>query len=175
VDDVLTVGSLFSGIGGLDLGLERAGMSVRWQCEIDPYCRAVLAHHWPGVKCYEDIRDIDGSAERVDLICGGFPCQPVSRAGRRKGPEDEKWLWDEMARVICLVQPTFALVENVPTLKRRGLDRVLGDLAVLGYDAEWVTYIADDLDGFEDWILAGLAAIDVYLARWAEFQRRHGA
>ena len=133
----LTVGSLFSGIGGLDLGLERAGMRVVWQCEIDPYCRAVLRHHWPGLRLYEDIHDIDGSAEPVDLICGGFPCQPVSVAGQRLEDEDPRWLWPQMARVIGLLRPRFVLVENVPGLRGRGLGLVTGDLASLGYDAEW--------------------------------------
>jgi DNA (cytosine-5)-methyltransferase 1 len=135
---VLTVGSLFSGIGGLDLGLERAGMSVRWQCEIDPYCRAVLAHHWPGVPCYSDIRAVDGDAERVDLICGGFPCQDISSLGRKAGIEGAKsGLWAEFARVVGELRPSYVLVENVTVLRSRGLDRVLGDLSELGYDAEW--------------------------------------
>jgi DNA (cytosine-5)-methyltransferase 1 len=134
---VLTVGSLFSGIGGLDLGLERAGMQVRWQCEIDPYCRAVLAHHWPDVPCYEDIRDIDGSAERVDLVCGGFPCQPVSFAGKGLAQEDPRWLWPEFARVVGELRPRYVLVENVPGLVKRGLDLVVTGLAEMGYDAEW--------------------------------------
>jgi len=133
----VNVGSLFSGIGGLDLGLERAGMSVRWQCEIDPYCRAVLRHHWPDVPRYEDIRDIDGGAEPVDLICGGFPCQPVSLAGKGLAQEDPRWLWPEMARVVGLLRPRYLLVENVPGLIRRGLVDVISDLAEMGYDAEW--------------------------------------
>jgi len=134
---VLTVGSLFSGIGGLDLGLERAGMQVRWQCEIDPYCRAVLGHHWPGLRIYEDIHDIDGRAERVDLICGGFPCQPVSLAGKGLAQEDPRWLWPEFARVVGDLRPEYVLVENVPGLVKRGLDLVITGLAEMGYDAEW--------------------------------------
>lgn len=133
----MNVGSLFSGIGGLDLGLERAGMQIKWQCEIDPYCRAVLRHHWPDVPCYEDIHDIDGSAERVDLICGGFPCQPVSLAGKGLAQKDPRWLWPEMARVIGDLRPRYVLVENVPGLVRRGLDLVVTELAEMGYDAEW--------------------------------------
>src|SRR5512139_2392629 len=98
---MLTVGSLFSGIGGLELGLERAGMAVRWQVEIDPYCRKVLAKHWPDVARYEDVRDVGRhNLEPVDLICGGFPCQPVSLAGKRMGDGDDRWLWPEFIRVV---------------------------------------------------------------------------
>jgi DNA (cytosine-5)-methyltransferase 1 len=133
----VTFGSLFSGIGGMDLGLERAGMVCRWQCEIDPYARRVLAKHWPEVVRCGDIRDLDDRLERVDLIAGGFPCQPVSLAGKRRGRDDERWLWPELARVLRLLRPRFVLVENVPGLLARGMGDVLGDLACLGYDAEW--------------------------------------
>jgi DNA (cytosine-5)-methyltransferase 1 len=133
----MNVGSLFSGIGGLDLGLERAGMHIRWQCEIDPYCRAVLKHHWPNTPRYSDIKTIDSAVEPVDLICGGFPCQPVSVAGRGKAQEDPRWLWPEMARVVGLLQPRWVLVENVPGLVKRGLRDVVTGLAEMGYDAEW--------------------------------------
>jgi len=136
------VGSLFAGIGGLDLGLERAGMQVRWQVENDPYCIRVLEKHWPQVKRYEDVRDVKWSeVEPVDLICGGFPCQPVSVAGARKGDKDERWLWPEFLRAIREVRPKYALVENVPGLLSIDDGRlargVFGDLAEIGYDAEW--------------------------------------
>jgi hypothetical protein len=109
------VGSLFSGIGGLDLGLERAGMEVRWQVEIEPYCNKVLAKHWPNVKRYGDIKSIDWTeVEPVDLICGGFPCQPVSLAGKRLAQEDERWLWPEVDRCLRALRPRYALLENVP-------------------------------------------------------------
>ena len=91
---MLTVGSLFSGIGGFDLGLERAGFEIKWQVEIDKYCRKVLTKHWPTVSKYKDIRDCGAhNLEPVDLICGGFPCQPFSNAGKRKGKEDDRYLW----------------------------------------------------------------------------------
>lgn len=136
---MLTVGSLFSGIGGLDLGLERAGMTVRWQVEVDPFCQRVLAKHWPHVRRYGDIRELSGEElERVDLICGGFPCQDVSDAGQRVGIDGERsGLWHDMARIVRAVRPRLVLVENTRGLLARGMDRVLGDLARLGFDAEW--------------------------------------
>ena len=134
----MRVGSLFSGIGGLDLGLERAGMEVRWQVEQDAWCQRVLAKHWPNVIRYGDIKTIDWTeVEPVDLICGGFPCQPVSLAGKRLAQEDERWLWPEFARCLRVLRPRFALLENVPGLLSAGFGDVLGDLAALGYDAEW--------------------------------------
>ena len=136
----LTVGSLFSGIGGIDLGLERAGMKVLWQVEIDPWCRTVLAKHWPDVERFEDVRDVGAANLRpVDLIAGGFPCQDISWAsptgtgldGSRSG------LWAQFRRIIGELRPRYVLVENVAALARRGLSRVLADLAALGFDAEW--------------------------------------
>jgi DNA (cytosine-5)-methyltransferase 1 len=139
---MLRVGSLFSGIGGLDLGLERAGMKIVWQVEKDPYCQKVLKKHWPEVPCYGDIKEIDFTAmPTVDLICGGFPCQPVSCAGKQQGDKDERWLWPEFYRAICEARPRWILVENVPGLlsvsNGRLFGGILGDLASIGYDAEW--------------------------------------
>lgn len=135
----MTFGSLFAGIGGMDLGLERAGFECRWQVEIDPFCNRVLAKHWPGVKRYGDIRGIDGSElERVDLIAGGFPCQDVSFMGLGAGLAGERsGLWFEMLRLVRHLRPKFVLVENVSALLARGMGRVLSDLAALRYDAEW--------------------------------------
>ena len=142
----MRVGSLFSGIGGLELGLERAGMEVVWQVEKDDYCRRVLAKHWPDVTRYEDVHDVGGpNLEPVDLICGGFPCQPVSQAGKRLAQADERWLWPEFARIIRELRPRYALMENVPGLLVRGFGGVLGDLAAAGYDAEWCVLGADDV------------------------------
>lgn len=136
---MLTIGSLFSGIGGLELGLERAGLGpVLWQAEQDPYCQRVLAKHWPVAKRYDDVRDIDGRAERVDLICGGFPCQDISNAGKRAGMAGERsGLWREYARIIRELRPRFVVVENVSALLGRGFGDVLGDLAACGYDLQW--------------------------------------
>ena len=134
----MRVGSLFSGIGGFDLGLERAGHEIVWQVENDAYCLKVLAKHWPDVPCYEDVHDVGAhNLEEVDVICGGFPCQPVSVAGKQRGQDDERWLWPEFARILRELRPRYALVENVPGLLVRGLGDVLGDLAELGYSAEW--------------------------------------
>lgn len=131
-------GSLFAGIGGIDLGLERAGMACAWQVERDPYCRRVLAKHWPTVPRFEDVHRVGShNLAPVDLICGGFPCQPVSVAGNQKAQNDERWLWPEFARIIREMGPRFALMENVPGLLVRGHGDVLGDLAEIGYDAEW--------------------------------------
>jgi DNA (cytosine-5)-methyltransferase 1 len=134
----LTVGSLFSGIGGLDLGLERAGMRVIWQSEIDPYASRVLAKHWPDVPNLGDVTQIDWSeVERPDLICGGYPCQPFSLAGTRQGEADARHLWPYFADALRHLRPRWALLENVPGHVSLGFDRVLADLASLGFDAEW--------------------------------------
>lgn len=136
-NEQLTVGSLFSGIGGFDLGLERAGMLVRWQCEADAFCRQVLAKHWPGVPCFDDIITL-ANPPAVDVLAGGFPCQDLSVAGKGAGLSGSRsGLWSEFARLIGEVGPRYVIVENVPTLKSRGLERVLGEMAALGYDAEW--------------------------------------
>lgn len=135
----MLVGELFAGIGGFSLGLERAGMTVAWQVEVDPFCRAVLEKHWPDVPRYGDVRDVRGDdVAAVDLLCGGFPCQDVSDAGLREGIDGSRsGLWAEFDRLIGELRPRFVLVENTPGLVGRGLERVLGDLAARGYDAEW--------------------------------------
>lgn len=140
---MLKFGSLFSGIGGLDLGLERAGMRCIWQSDIDIYACKVLKKHWPDVPNLGDIKQIK-EALYVDLICGGFPCQPVSVAGKRKGESDERWLWPEYFRIIQLVRPRFVCIENVRGLRRRGMRTVLADLASIGFDAQWARMWASD-------------------------------
>lgn len=139
-DKPLTVGSLFSGIGGLELGLERAGMRVVWQVEKDAFCRKVLAKHWPSVTRYEDVKDVGKETlEAVDLICGGFPCQDVSHGGLRAGIKagTRSGLWHEYARIIRELRPRYVLVENVSGLLSDGMGTVLGELSDCGYDAEW--------------------------------------
>jgi DNA (cytosine-5)-methyltransferase 1 len=135
----LTVGSLFSGVGGFDLGFERAGMETIWFCESDDFCRDVLAKHWPGVPIYDDIRTLDtGCLPRPDILAGGFPCQDLSIAGKRAGLSGQRsGLWREYLRVIRDLRPRYVVVENVTGLLVRGMGTVLGDLASCGYDAEW--------------------------------------
>jgi len=135
---VPTFGSLFAGIGGFDLGLERAGWTPIWQVENDPFCNKVLKKHWPEVKRYGDIKEVNwDKVERPDLICGGFPCQVVSSAAR--GRNTGEWMWPWFASAISNLQPRYALVENVPGLLRSKVWDVLGDLSGMGYVAEWAT------------------------------------
>lgn len=154
----MNVLSLFAGIGGIDLGLERAGIAIVGQVELDPFCRQILAHHWPEVPKHDDVRTAVEwwrveNRPAVDLVTGGFPCQTVSTAGRRRGQADERWLWPAMAAVVRALRPRWVLVENVPGLLvpvavrddaggvaghvRAPVEDVLGDLAASGYDAEW--------------------------------------
>lgn len=171
---------LFSGIGGFSLGLDRAGMQTVAFCEIDPHCRKILKKHWPNTPIYEDISKLGFSkfndeiyydchdtkkflgqeTGKIDLICGGFPCQDISTAGAQKGMVDNKkyqkainegstheeaereartrsGLWFEYKRIIREVRPTYVLIENVGNLRGNGLITVLKDLRQLGYDAEW--------------------------------------
>lgn len=130
----MRVGSLFAGIGGFDLGLERAGMEIRWQVENNLWCQRVLAKHWPNVTRYGDIKQVDWhTIEPVDLVCGGFPCQPFSLAGKRKGFDDDRYLWPEVVRCLDAVRPTWFLGENVPGIVNVALDQVCADLESLGY------------------------------------------
>jgi DNA (cytosine-5)-methyltransferase 1 len=159
---------LFSGIGGFSLGLERAGMRTVAFCERDEFCQSVLRKHWPGVPVFDDVctltadtlsdaiginggsgwtggSDTGGARQsqperslQIDVICGGFPCQDISLAGKGAGIDgDRSGLWREFARLIGEIRPRYVIVENVAALLGRGIERVLGDLAALGYDAEW--------------------------------------
>jgi DNA (cytosine-5)-methyltransferase 1 len=127
---------LFSGIGGFSLGLERAGMETVAFCEIDPFCREVLKKHWPDIPIYEDVRKLKGGEIAADIICGGYPCQPFSVAGKRKGEEDDRHLWPEVARLLSEVRPRWFIGENVAGHISMGLDEVLFDLEGQGYDAQ---------------------------------------
>lgn len=148
----LAVLDLFSGIGGFSLGLERTGgFETVAFCEIEEFPRRVLAKHWPEVPCYHDVRELTADTLRrdgigVDVICGGFPCQDISTAGKQAGLGEgtRSGLWSEIVRLTCEIRPAFLIVENVanllsgPSHKPGGwFGRVLGDLAECGYDAEW--------------------------------------
>ena len=140
---MLRVLDLFSGIGGFSLGLERTGgfRTVAF-CEIEPFPRKVLAKHWPNVPIFEDVRKLHAEdlPEPVDVICGGYPCQPFSLAGKRKGTEDDRHLWPEIARLLRELdaigrKPAWCLFENVAGHVNMGLDQVLSDLEGQGYTA----------------------------------------
>lgn len=144
----MLIGSLFAGIGGLELGLERAGLGfVAWQVELDPWCREVLAKHWPDAQRHEDVRTVGAAnLSPVDVICGGFPCQDVSAAGRGKGLEGERsGLWYEMLRIVRELGPRVVIVENVSALQRRGLDVVARGLRDAGYAVEATRIRAEDV------------------------------
>jgi len=142
-------GSLFSGIGGIDLGFEMAGIETAWTCEVDDWCHELLKKRFPKANHYKDIRDVNkNNLESVDIISGGFPCQDISTAGKGAGLDGERSsLWFEMWRVICDLQPRWVFIENVSNLANKGGARVLHDLAKAGYDAEWQVISARDVGG----------------------------
>jgi DNA (cytosine-5)-methyltransferase 1 len=139
----MKVGSTFSGVGGFDLGLERAGMEIVWQAEIDQWCRRVLESHWPDIKIYNDVKEINDSAEPVELLVGGFPCQDVSLAGRRAGIEEgeRSSLFYEFSRIAEELQPNWFLLENVYGLlsssNGRDFGTVLSEMGKIGYGIGW--------------------------------------
>lgn len=143
----MRVGSLCSGIGGLELGLERAGLgTTAWQCEYDPHASEVLARHWPGVPNHGDVKLTDWTqVEPVDVICAGYPCQPFSTAGRRQGTEDERHLWPAVRDAVGVLGPRLVVLENVRGHLSLGFPEVLGDLADLGFDAGWCLLRASDV------------------------------
>lgn len=135
----MKVGSLFSGVGGFDLGLERAGMEIAWQVEIDPQSRSVLRHHWPNAELHKDVNDVGRTnLAPVDLICGGFPCQDLSVAGKREGMAGQRsGLWWEFHRILGELTPRWCLIENVPGLlssnEGRDMLALVDSLEQLGY------------------------------------------
>ena len=129
--------SLFSGVGGLDLAFEWAGGTVAAMCEIDPFCRKVLRKHWPDVPLFGDVKEVSGRDESfaaVDVIYGGFPCQPFSVAGNRKGRDDSRFLWPEFSRLVGEIGPRWVVAENVPGILPLAADDVCQDLERLGYE-----------------------------------------
>ena len=140
----MNVLSLFTGIGGLDLGLQRAGMTIVGQVEIDAYCQAVLTKHWPEVPRHDDVRTAPEWWRReprpaIRVVAGGFPCQPFSPAGLQCGIADERWGWPWFADAIRAIRPDYVIMENVPDILRHpdAFGWILADLADLGFDADW--------------------------------------
>ena len=133
-------GSLFSGIGGFDLAAEWMGWENIFQVEWDDYCQKVLTKNFPNVKRYGDIKEFKGERGSVDILSGGFPCQPFSHAGKRQGEADDRYLWPEYLRVIREIQPTYVVGENVAGLTSmddgEALDGILFDLESEGYETE---------------------------------------
>ena len=177
----VTVGSLFSGAGLCDLGLEWAGMKHRFFCEVDPFCRSVLRRHWPGIPIYEDVRELRGAdLPPVDVLCGGFPCQDVSLAGKRKGiaKGTRSGLWHEYARLIEEIRPGYVIIENVPGLLAAGVEAVLQDLASVGYDAEWEVLPAAAVgslgEGDQSWRVAPWLGVRIDRARRASIREAYG-
>jgi len=145
---MMKVGSLFSGIGGIELGFERTGeFETVWFVERDAYCQQVLKKRWHNAVIYDDITTTDFTkVQPVDVLTGGFPCQDISNAGKRAGIEGSRSsLWKHYARAIGDLRPKYAIIENVAALSNRGLDVVLADLASLGYDAEWHSISASSI------------------------------
>lgn len=137
----MKVGGLFSGIGGFELGLSRAGFEISWMVEIDEFCRKVLKKHapkyWPNARILEDVTKVGKEQlAAVDLICGGFPCQPFSQAGKRRGKEDDRYLWPEMLRIIRELKPRWIIGENVAGFINMELENAFTDLEAEGYKVE---------------------------------------
>ena len=173
-----TVGSLFSGIGGIDLAFQWAGFEIAFQVEIDDFCHAVLRKNFPTVPKFKDICHVRGSdLPSVDVLAGGFPCQNISITGKRKGLEGEQSvLWTEFARLLGELRPSIAFVENVPNITRLGGTRVVGDLAALGYDAEWGIVPANAVGSPQSrkrWFLVGYANGERYTSSFTPTNSPH--
>lgn len=155
----MKIGSLFSGAGLGDFGFEMAGLEVMWQVEINDYCQKILNLRWPDVKKYTDIKAIKTQdLKPVDVICGGFPCQPFSVAGQRKGKKDDRYLWPEMFRIIKGVRPRWVIGENVPGIINLALDTVCADLENEDYEVWPIVFPSHALGAWHKrdrlWIMA---------------------
>ena len=172
-------GSLFSGIGGIDLGFEMAGIETTWTCEIDDWCNELLQKRFQNATHYRDVQKIGkDNLEPVDIISGGFPCQDISTAGKGAGLDGKRsGLWFEMWRIICELRPRWVLIENVANLANKGGERVLHDLAEAGYDAEWQVISARDVGARHLrkrlWIIAYRKEISDTLCRELEGHSRN--
>jgi len=136
-EPMLTYGSLFTGIGGIDLGFNWAGLRCQWQVEINDFCQRVLNKNFPGVERFRDVRKTGKhNLKPVDIVAGGFPCQPHSYAGKRKGAADDRNLWPEYRRIVAELKPAYVIGENVPGIRTTILDDVLSDLEDLDYTCQ---------------------------------------
>jgi DNA (cytosine-5)-methyltransferase 1 len=163
---VIKVLDLFSGIGGFAIASELVGgFETVAFCEIDPYCRQILNLRYPGIPIFEDVRTITAQSLRdagiinIEAVFGGFPCQNISSAGNREGLlGDRSSLFFEIIRIVRFLQPQFIVLENVSALLVRGMERVLWELAQVGYDAEWSTLSCAEVGGCHRrdriWIIA---------------------
>jgi len=166
----LTIGSLFSGIGGLELGLERSGLGhTVWQVEQSPWARQVLAKHWPQAERYEDVKTVGaGILDPVDVICGGFPCQDVSSAGKGAGLAGSRsGLWYEFARIVGELKPHWVVIENVASGARKWVDAVTAGMGQLGYGVLPVPLSASDVG-------APHRRARVFLVCWRPARDSHG-
>jgi DNA (cytosine-5)-methyltransferase 1 len=175
----MRIGSLFSGYGGLDMAAQAVyGGEVAWVCDNDKAATKVLAHHHPDAPNLGDITAVDWSGvEPVDIITAGFPCQPVSGAGKQLGDADERWLWDEVVRAVRVLRPELLCLENVRGLLafRRGalFGRVLGTLADIGYDAEWFGLHAGFTDDSKPHVGAPHGRFRVFITAHRKGNGRH--
>ena len=180
--DKLLIGSLFSGIGGLELGLERSGLgSVLWQSEIDPFCKQILAKHWPEARQYGDVRNIT-AAGKIDLLCGGFPCQDLSGANRTASglAGSRSGLWSEFRRIIALTSPDLVVIENIYHRWRRWIPVVREDLHKAGYESYPIRLRASDVGApharARGFVLAHSIGKDVRIqSRWSSRKNREEA
>ena len=158
---MLRVLDIFAGIGGFSLGLHRASKNFNTEAfvECDPFCQAVLRKRFPGTRIYDDVTKFTAEEKSFEVICGGFPCQDISSAGRQAGIEGEQsGLWKEYKRLIEEIRPNYAIIENVANLRSKGLIVVLKDLWSIGYDAEWAVVGASEIGAYHrrdrTWIVA---------------------
>ncbi|MER7515912.1 DNA cytosine methyltransferase [Streptomyces sp. NPDC126499] len=150
--DDLRIGSLCTGYGGLDMAVQAVlGGTLAWVSDIDPGASRILAHHHPEVPNLGDLTAVDWTGvEPVDVLCGGYPCQPFSLAGKRKGTADERHIWPSIAHALRVLRPRYAIFENVANHLRLGFADVLADLARLGFDAEWCAVRASEVGAAHD-------------------------
>jgi DNA (cytosine-5)-methyltransferase 1 len=174
----LRIGSLFSGYGGLDMAVSSVlGGAVAWHVEFDKAPSRILEHHYPDVPNHGDVTAVDWfKVEPVDVLTGGYPCQPFSHAGLRKGANDERHLWPEVLRAICVLGPRLVVLENVRGHLSLGFDAVLSDLARVGWDARWGVVRAADAGAPHRRARLFIVAYPAHLGHeWGGTPRRRGA